>query len=147
MKSLARNASLLVGVFALAGCGEQAVSNGARTITLEEPSATAYETTLAELLQEADPAQGDALIDTLDCGTCHRAGADVLAPGFAGLAQRAAQEKPPLNAAAYLLESIVFPRAHIVAGYMETMPDGYGRELSDRELGDVLAYLLTSDAR
>ncbi|MBC8099359.1 MAG: hypothetical protein H7Y11_07945, partial [Armatimonadetes bacterium] len=56
--------------------------------------------------------------------------------------QRTATRRPPLTAEAYLYESILYPTAYEVEGYTGQMPRTYG-ELSDRDLGDIIAYLLT----
>lgn len=96
------------------------------------------------LLEEADPARGEELITTTGCHACHVAGAaNRLAPPFSGLAARAVERRPPMTAEAYIYESIVHPDAHIVEGYTAQMPLIYGTILSDQDIGDIMAYLLT----
>jgi mono/diheme cytochrome c family protein len=63
-----------------------------------------------------------------------------------GIAERAAARRPPLAAAAYIYESITHPTAYIVEGFSGAMPQNYPERLSERELGDIIAYLLTPDA-
>lgn len=100
------------------------------------------------LLENADPENGNLLIDTYGCSACHRIGAQHgIAPPFEGLAERAVTERPPLNAAEYIYESIVHPSVHIVEGYVNSMAQDYGTRISDDDMGDILAYLLSSDAR
>jgi hypothetical protein len=107
-----------------------------------------YKDRVSVLLQGADPYRGGRLIDQYECWTCHRAGAvNHVAPSYEGIAGRAAARRPPLTAAAYLYESIVYPMAYVVEGYSGAMPQDYGKRLSDRELGDIIAYLLTPDAQ
>lgn len=100
------------------------------------------------LLENADPAQGAQLVEQYSCVACHRLGAENnIAPAFVGIAERAALRRPPLNASAYIYESIVNPTAYTVESYNPAMPQNYGERLSDRELGDIIAYLLTPDAQ
>ncbi len=99
------------------------------------------------LLARADPTRGDELLARFDCVACHRAGAvNGVAPAFSGIAARAAERRPPLSAAAYLYESITRPQAHIVEGFVGAMPQDYAARLTDQQLGDIIAYLLTADA-
>ena len=102
---------------------------------------------MTTLLQDADPANGASLIEQYECVACHRlAVANNSAPPFVDVAERAATRRPPLTAAAYIYESIVHPAAFVVAGYNTVMPQNFRDRLSDRELGDIIAYLLTPDA-
>ncbi|HLU10269.1 MAG TPA: cytochrome c [Oceanobacillus sp.] len=101
----------------------------------------------AELLANADPARGEALLTTYSCVACHRTGAENgVAPSFVGIAERAAEERPPLSAAAYIYQSIIDPAAYLVEGYAASMPYNFGERISDEELGDIIGYLLTPDA-
>lgn len=108
-------------------------------------SASTYMDEVERLLVEADPTRGEALLDEHACQVCHAQGANNIAPPHEGVATLAAQRRPPLTAAAYLYEAIVYPAAHIVEGYPGSMPTNYGQRLSERELGDILAYLLTQE--
>ena len=105
-----------------------------------------YMDRVGELLAGADPENGDVLLDRLECFSCHRT-FNTIAPRFVGIAEQAATRRPPLTAAAYIYESIVFPRAYLLDGYEPIMPEHYPEKLTDREIGDILSYLLTSDAR
>ena len=53
----------------------------------------------------------------------------------------------PLPADAYIYESIINPAVFIVEGYNDVMPHDFATRMSQQELADVLAYLLTPDAR
>lgn len=118
---------------------EQAAEPIAETLTPDT-----YMLTAARLLASGDATRGEALISTHGCAACHVGpGAENnVAPPFAGVADRAETRRPPLKAVAYLYESIVHPTAYEVEGYTGQMPRTYG-EISDAELGDLLAYLLT----
>lgn len=113
----------------------------------EPVSETAYAEQVAELLTDADPANGAVLIETYGCIACHRLGAaNNIAPSYEGIAARAAERRPPMPAAAYIYESIVNPSAYVVEGYPNSMIQNFATQLSDRELGDIIAYLLTPEA-
>jgi mono/diheme cytochrome c family protein len=102
---------------------------------------------VSTLLVNADPDRGEALLITYTCVACHRAGAENgVAPPFVGIAERAGERRVPLSAAAYIYESIVHPSAYLVEGYAAAMPQNFDDQLSDEELGDIIAYLLTPDA-
>lgn len=106
-----------------------------------------YRDRVEALLARADPAKGDALVVQFECAACHRAGAaNGIAPAFTGIAERAAERRPPLSAAAYLYESITRPQAYIVEGFVGAMPQDYAARLTDQQLGDIIAYLLTAEA-
>jgi cytochrome c551/c552 len=103
----------------------------------------AYLDTVTALLAGADPAAGPQLVQQYGCAACHREGAvNKIAPSFEGVAARAAARRPPLTAAAYIYESITNPMAFVVAGFSPVMPQNYPQRLSQRELGDIIAYLL-----
>lgn len=109
-----------------------------------ELTATTYMDTVTALLANADPQRGATLVTRdYECYACHVQGADNIAPNYTGLKERAVTERPPLTAAAYIYESIVHPSFHLVAGYPDAMPKNYESRLGERDLGDILAYLLT----
>lgn len=106
-------------------------------------TADSYMRVVNTLLRDADATRGAAVVETLGCTACHVYGVvNNIAPGFEGIAWVAAERRPPLTAAAYLYESIVHPTAFEVEGYSSQMPRNYG-QLSDRDIGDMIAYLLT----
>lgn len=116
-----------------------------------EPAATltadTYMAEVTSILADGNPKNGEALLTKYECVACHRAGVENgIAPAFIGVAERAATRRPPLTAAAYIYESITHPTAFIVEGFSGAMPQNIAERLSERELGDIIAYLLTSDA-
>lgn len=57
------------------------------------------------------------------CEICHRIGQKgTRAPDMAGIGASAARRKPGMSATAYLIESLLDPAAHLVAGYPPIMP-------------------------
>lgn len=109
---------------------------------------TTYMDIVTELLNDANPQNGGKLVEQYACAACHRLGAaNKIAPPFVGIADRAATRRPPLTAAAYIYESIINPTAYIVEGFNPAMPQNLRERLSDQELGDIIAYLLTPDAK
>lgn len=119
----------------------------AKAVATAESSTDNYAATVAALLENADPANGAALVEFHGCIACHRIGAaNNIAPAFEGIAERAATRRPPLTAAAYLYEAITNPAAYVVEDYNLSMPQDYAQRLSEREIGDIIAYLLTADA-
>jgi cytochrome c5 len=127
------------------------VSTGRETAVRIAPaaefSAAASADQVADLLADASSERGAKLVEQYGCVACHREGvASNIAPPFAGLAERAAMRFPPRLAAAYIYESITSPVSYIVEGFNPVMPQDYPMRLSNQELGDIIAYLLTGDA-
>ena len=112
----------------------------------ENLTSTTYMATVTPLMADADPEQGATLVETQACAGCHRAAADRVAPAFEGIADRAAARRPPLSAEAYLYESIIDPMAYVVEGYAPAMPQDFADRLSDEQVGDLIAYLLSGEA-
>jgi cytochrome c551/c552 len=119
-----------------------------RPVPAREPvaatlTAQTYAGTVEGLLAVADPERAPKLMETHACYGCHLYGAlNRLGPSFQGIGARAAERRPPLSAAAYLYEAIVYPDAHTIEGYTGRMPLNFGA-LSDEDLGAIIAYLLT----
>ena len=110
-------------------------------------SADSYQARVDALLKIAHPEDAEPIIESMGCPTCHRAGAaNGVAPSWDGIAARAARRRPPLSAAAYIYESITDPSAYVVSGYTDIMPKDFAKRLSDQQLADIIAYLLTPDA-
>lgn len=60
-----------------------------------------------------------------------------------GIAERAADRVEGLSASDYPEESIMEPGAHLVEGYDDVMPRVIGRTISQEELEELVAFLLT----
>lgn len=143
---------VLVMLLVIAGIFLVLFIQSSEPVTSDQPAETLTSSTYLDvvepLLANANPENGDTLLVAYDCAACHRAGAaNGIAPSFEGLAERAADQRPPLRAAAYIYESIIYPYAFEVGGFGGVMPHDYAVRLSDEELGDIIAYLLSPDAK
>lgn len=112
---------LVLGIaVSLAACGGSSDSSG--------PNAAAGEKLFNESLIGTQPG----------CKTCHSLEPDVVmvGPSLAGIASRADE--------AYIRTSITEPDADVVDGFTAgTMPAALAGELSDQQLNDIVAYLMT----
>ena len=115
-------------------------SSGSRSST---DAADRYALQLETIMPAADADIGAGLINEHDCFTCHVLGDGSISPLFDGIGGLAGDRSPPLSAAAYLYESIVDPSAFVLDGYSDSMPNTYNESLSQREIGHIIAYLLT----
>ncbi len=80
------------------------------------------------------------------CGVCHSVAPndDGVGPTLAGVADRAGDRVPGLDADEYLRESVLDPDAYIVGGYRSgQMLDIYGERLSDEQIDALVEYLLS----
>ncbi len=95
---------------------------------------------------EADPAEGQKIAELQGCLGCHGTAKDEVkvGPSWYNLANRAVSRVPGQSPALYIYTSIVDPNAYVVEGFPAgVMPQDYGAKLSERELGALVAYLLT----
>jgi cytochrome c1 len=80
------------------------------------------------------------------CTRCHTLdGSDEkehLGPQLRGISERAGERVPGLSAAQYIHQSILDPRAYVVEGY-SYMYQRPGQLLSEEEVADLVAFLLT----
>lgn len=101
-----------------------------------------------ESLPPGDAAAGEELFGgEATCNACHSlvAGQAGVGLSLAGLAGRAGMAMPEMSAEAYILESIVNPDAHVVDGFQGgIMPPNFGQRLSQQQLADLLAFLMTT---
>lgn len=119
------------------------VSSAAATVVPSPADSQSYAAEAAAALEGSSAAIGETLIAEQNCIACHVLGNGALAPLFAGIADRAAERRPPLSAEQYLYEAIMYPGAHILEAYANSMPNDYDDRLSQQEIGHIIAYLLT----
>lgn len=82
------------------------------------------------------------------CAACHNMdaseGDETDAPFTAGTASRAESRVPGLSAEEYIREAIVNPDAYLVEGYEAgSMYQTWGDDISEEDIADIIAYLLT----
>ena len=108
-----------------------------------ELNAESYAEEVATALANADSEIGGDLVYELECNLCHLQGDGSQSPLFYGIADFAAERRPPLSAEQYLYEATLYPGVHLVEGYTNAMPNNYDERLSQQEIGHIIAYLLT----
>ncbi len=79
------------------------------------------------------------------CRVCHSLvpGKVVVGPSLDGVATRAADRVPGMSAKEYLRQSIVDPSAYVVEGFPDAMLKNFDELLTDQEIDDLVAFLLT----
>lgn len=97
--------------------------------------------------EAADPvARGQQLYVSTGCAGCHAVEGisnGVVGPNLTQIGQLAATRKDGLSAEDYIRESILDPNAYLVEGYQSNiMPQTYSQQLGNRELDDLVAFLL-----
>lgn len=107
-----------------------------------EINAESYAEEVAAALINADSEIGGDLVYELECNLCHLRGDGSQSPLFFGLADIAAERRPPLSAEQYLYEATLYPGLHLVEGYTNSMPNNYQDRLSQQDVGHIIAYLL-----
>jgi cytochrome c len=102
-----------------------------------------YEGVSEFLMIGADPKRGELLVEEHGCNVCHgEFSAGILAPDYAETALHAGNRRPPLSAAAYVYEAIIYPGRYITEGWDDTMLPDYDDLIGSNDLGDMIAYIL-----
>jgi cytochrome c oxidase subunit 2 len=95
---------------------------------------------------QGDPARGEQRFGEVGCNGCHTVASvgGVVGPDLSHIASRPLREAGRWpSVSEYLRESIREPQAYLVAGYPGDMPAAATLQLSDEDIDDLLAYLLT----
>lgn len=81
------------------------------------------------------------------CSTCHRTVTGQFGfsagPNLAGIGERAGTQVDGLTEEEYLRQSILEPERYIVSGYRDIMYPDYNAHLTEQDIQDLIAYLLT----
>ncbi len=124
-------------------CGTQHSGMIGRVIVMEIPD---FQKWLSGGATGVSTAQlGEKLFESLGCVSCHRPGGAVQAPSLAGLLGKPVKLEGGKTISAdesYIRESILDPRAKIVAGYQPVMP-AYKGSISEDGIMQIIAYLKT----
>lgn len=156
-----RTLALIAFAILAAGCGTYAASDltlipreQATALPTLRPAATTPPPATPTPLPADDPS-GDASAgerifhdgkgSAPACVNCHAAepGPFALGPAMTGISERAGSRIEGLSAAEYLHQSIVQPDAYTVPGFRPVMPSTYGEHLTEQEIADIIAYLMT----
>lgn len=127
-----RKTMLLVSVLLVAGvvaCGGDGGTTGGGAAGDAAAGQTVY-------TQVASPA----------CNTCHslEPGVTLVGPSLANMGSEAGTRVSGMSAEEYLRQAIVEPDAHVLEGFSPgIMPSTYGTQLSEQQINDLVAYLLT----
>jgi len=80
-----------------------------------------------------------------DCATCHstKPGVNLVGPSLDGIASRAGTREEGMDSRGYIQLSIIKPSEYVVDGFVDQMPTTSGSSLTEEELENVIAYLLT----
>jgi mono/diheme cytochrome c family protein len=103
----------------------------------------------SEVLDVGDPEAGREIYNTggasaVPCVTCHSLdGTELVGPSFKGISERAGERVEGMDAVDYLHQSIVDPSAYVVEGYEDVMNKTYEEQLSEEDINNVIAFLMT----
>jgi mono/diheme cytochrome c family protein len=100
-------------------------------------------------LEPGDAARGEALFtESIDgappCSTCHSIdGSALVGPTLLDYATQAQEHAGDGDIEEYTHASIVQPAAYVVSDFPNAMYTLYGQRLSEQQIADLIAYLLT----
>jgi mono/diheme cytochrome c family protein len=142
-----RITALLALSFMFAACNAPDVQNAGRVRSTPIPSTT--QPAVPADTGAGDPERGAQLFTQSiggmpSCSTCHALDhSQIVGPGMAGIGARAASRQAGISAMEYLHTSIIEPGAYVVEGFQNVMPDVYEQRLSEAQIRDLIAYLLS----
>lgn len=78
------------------------------------------------------------------CVSCHSLdGTTLVGPSLQGYGDVAGSRVEGLSAEEYTYNSILRPAEHLALGFANVMYNQYGRRLSEQQIADLIAYLLS----
>jgi cytochrome c len=131
-----------------------AVSPTAIPATAIPPTATQAAPQPEALTLSGDPKHGEDIFrhginDAPACANCHSTNPKnkgmgfALAPNLSGLAERAGSRVEGEDAKQYVYQSITDPTAFVVSGYQPIMYGGFGKKMSQQDIADLMAFVLS----
>jgi cytochrome c553 len=155
--------TVIAGAVMLAACGGAAAvipQTGADTGNNTQSEAQliiepqAAEEVADESQVKGDPERGRQIFETGGekyksgypyCIKCHSldGSENKFGPTMQGISERAGERVPELSADEYLRQSILEPDAYVVGDYPESMGRIHAALLSDEEIEDLVAFMLT----
>jgi len=91
-----------------------------------------------------DATNGEALFAVQGCSSCHSTGENrVVGPGLSGVGVRAETRVDGQSADEYLTTSIKSPNDFLVPDFPGIMPGNFGSSMSETEISDLVAYLIS----
>jgi cytochrome c2 len=113
----------------------------------DDPAAEeAPETSMMEPTSIGNPGNGEQLFLVHICNSCHMVDQELtlVGPSLQGIASRAGSRVEGLTTVEYIRQSILEPNAYVVDTFpMGVMPQTFATILSDQDVNDLIAYLLT----
>ena len=143
---------VIVSVLLFTACGSPASGKVSRLPALQSTESRLDQTPMPRVGQATgNPTNGKQLFNTFQpaagiaCATCHHVDSEarLVGPGLLNVGKRAETRVQGMSAVEYLRQSIVSPSAYVVEGYTDLMPKNWGRVFSDKQIDDLIAYLLT----
>src|SRR5689334_22797627 len=98
-----------------------------------------------------DAKKGEDVFNTgstsqVPCVTCHSLdGTALVGPSLQGIATHAAERQEGVSAEEYIRQSIIQPSAYVVPGYSDAMYKNYAQRLSEDDINNLIAFLLTQE--
>ena len=137
MKKLLFVVILMLVVLSLAACGGESAPSGGEGGAAAGPGDAAAGQKIFE----------QTLIGTqAGCVTCHslEPGVTMVGPSLATIGAEAGSRVSGMSAEEYLRQSILEPDAHLAEGFSPgIMPAALADELTEQQLNDLVAYLMT----
>ncbi len=153
---------LIIGAIFIAACGAADDAEVVATPVFEPtaaptgnaPAATAVPAdsvaptaapTEAPAAVVGDAVDGETLFSgTSGCAGCHSTSdATVIGPGLAGIGTIAETRVAGESADEYLTAAIIAPNDFLVPDFPGIMPGNFGQSLSEQEVADLVAYLIS----
>lgn len=85
--------------------------------------------------------------DSPPCSACHKVSAEgaglVLGPVLEDIAVTGASRVEGMSAEEYIRDSVLHPENFVVPGFRVSMYPDYAKHLSEQDIADLIAYLMT----